>query len=69
MLNMDLTQRIVINTNDHDWQPSPMPGVSRKPLAREDAERGHATSVVRYDPGASFSEHPYPLGNKKRVEP
>jgi hypothetical protein len=24
MLNMDLTQRIVINTNDQDWQPSPM---------------------------------------------
>ncbi|MHA1554983.1 MAG: cupin domain-containing protein [Alphaproteobacteria bacterium] len=64
MLNMDLTQRIVINTNDHDWQPSPMPGVSRKLLAREDAERGHATSVVRYDPGASFSEHPYPLGEE-----
>ena len=64
MLNMDLTQRIVINTNTQDWQPSPMPGVSRKPLAREDAERGHATSIVRYDPGASFSEHPHPLGEE-----
>jgi anti-sigma factor ChrR (cupin superfamily) len=64
MLNMDLTQRIVINTNTQAWQPSPMPGVSRKPLAREDAERGHATSIVRYDPGASFSEHPHPLGEE-----
>ncbi len=41
-----------------------MPGVSRKPLAREDAERGHATSIVRYDLGASFSEHLHPLGEE-----
>jgi hypothetical protein len=51
MFNMDFTQRAVIETATQPWQPSPMPGVSRKPLAREDAERGHATSIVRYDPG------------------
>ncbi len=64
MLNMDFTQRVVIETATQPWQPSPMPGVSRKPLAREDAERGHATSIVRYDPGARFSEHPHPLGEE-----
>ena len=64
MLNMDFTQRIVIETQTEDWQPSPMPGVCRKPLAREDAERGHATSIVRYEPGASFSEHGHPLGEE-----
>ena len=64
MLNMDFTQRVVIETQAQDWQPSPMPGVWRKPLAREDAERGHATSVVRYDPGASFAEHGHPLGEE-----
>ena len=52
MLNMDFSQRVVIKTATQAWQPSPMPGVSRKPLAREDAERGHATSIVRYDPSA-----------------
>ena len=41
-----------------------MPGVCRKPLACEEAERGHATSIVRYDPGASFSEHGHPLGEE-----
>ena len=61
---MDLSQRIVIDTNLQDWQPSPMPGVRRKPLASEDAERGHATSIVRYEPGAHFSEHPHPLGEE-----
>jgi len=64
MLNMDFTQRIVIETQNQDWQPSPMPGVSRKPLAREEAERGHATSIVRYAPGARFSEHGHPLGEE-----
>jgi len=64
MLNMDFTQRVVVETQDQDWQTSPMPGVSRKPLAREDAERGHATSIVRYEPGASFSEHGHPLGEE-----
>ena len=64
MLNMDFTERIVIETQNQDWQVSPMPGVLRKPLAREDAERGHATSIVRYEPGASFSEHGHPLGEE-----
>jgi anti-sigma factor ChrR (cupin superfamily) len=64
MINMDLSQRIVINTNEQDWQQSPMQGVLRKPLAREDMERGHATSIVRYDAGASFSEHNHPLGEE-----
>jgi anti-sigma factor ChrR (cupin superfamily) len=61
---MDLSQRVVINTNDQAWLQSPMQGVWRKPLAREDIERGHATSIVRYDAGAKFSEHNHPLGEE-----
>jgi anti-sigma factor ChrR (cupin superfamily) len=64
MLNMRFDQPVMINTNDHPWQPSPVSGVWRKPLAREDAERGHATSLVRYDPGASFPRHGHPLGEE-----
>jgi anti-sigma factor ChrR (cupin superfamily) len=64
MINMDLSQRVVINTNEQDWQQSPMQGVWRKPLAREDMERGQATSIVRYEAGASFSEHNHPLGEE-----
>lgn len=64
MHNMDFSQRVVINTLHSDWVASPMPGVMRKPLAREDAERGHATSIVRYQPGAFFSEHDHPLGEE-----
>ena len=64
MLNMDFSRQIVIDTAAATWQPSPMPGVWRKPLAREDAERGHATSVVRYDAGARFSRHEHPGGEE-----
>ena len=64
MLNMDFSERVAIDTAAMDWVASPAPGVWRKPLAREEAERGHATSIVRYDPGASFRGHNHPLGEE-----
>lgn len=64
MLNMDFAQAVTLDTRQMDWVPSPKPGVWRKPLAREEAERGHATSIVRYDPGASFHGHNHPLGEE-----
>ena len=64
MLNMDFSQRVVVDTTRQDWTPSPAGGVRRKPLAREEAERGHATSLVQYEPGASFSRHEHPLGEE-----
>jgi anti-sigma factor ChrR (cupin superfamily) len=64
MLNMDFSRRVVIDTRRQDWVASPRSGVWRKPLAREEAERGHATSIVRYDRGASFSSHDHPLGEE-----
>ena len=67
MLNMDFSQKVVIRSSEQDWMPSPAGGVSRKPLAREEAERGHATSIVRYEPGASFARHEHPLGEEIMV--
>ena len=64
MLNMDFSQNVVINTTEQAWVASPLAGVWRKPLAREDAERGHATSIVKYEAGASFSSHEHPLGEE-----
>ena len=64
MINMDFSQRVVISTRQQAWQASPQKGVWRKPLACEEAERGHATSIVRYDAGASFSAHGHPLGEE-----
>ncbi|ASP49605.1 cupin domain-containing protein [Cognaticolwellia beringensis] len=64
MINMDFTKRVVIDTTQQSWQASPLTGVWRKPLARENRESGHATSVVKYDAGASFSSHNHPLGEE-----
>lgn len=64
MLNLDFSKRIFIDSNLEDWQASPMKGVWRKRLAREEAERGHATSIVKYESGASFASHPHPLGEE-----
>ena len=64
MINMDFSKRVVIDTNQMDWVASPKPGVWRKPLAREGAEQGHATSIVKYDPGSSFHAHNHPKGEE-----
>lgn len=64
MINMDFTKQVVIDTSAQPWQASPLAGVWRKPLARENSESGHATSIVKYDPGASFTAHNHPLGEE-----
>lgn len=64
MLNMSFEKQIIINTEQLAWVQSPKKGVWRKPLAREEAEKGHATSIVRFDPGATFSNHDHPLGEE-----
>jgi anti-sigma factor ChrR (cupin superfamily) len=64
MLNMDFDKRVLIESRELVWQNSPKPGVLRKPLAREEAERGHATSIVQYEPGAQFHAHNHPLGEE-----
>lgn len=64
MLNMNFDKPVVVHSAEMEWQASPMPGVWRKPLAREAAEHGHTTSVVRYDAGSRFSSHGHPLGEE-----
>lgn len=64
MLNMDFTKQLVIETAKMDWEDSPMDGVKRKRLAYEEAERGHASSIVEFAPGSSFSHHEHPLGEE-----
>lgn len=64
MLNMNFDKKVVIDTTTQEWIASPKAGVWRKPLAREEAERGHATSIVKFDPGARFHQHDHPLGEE-----
>jgi anti-sigma factor ChrR (cupin superfamily) len=63
-LNDDLSRRVVIRSADLPWQPSPVVGVQRRLLARGGGENATATSIVRYDAGASFPSHPHPQGEE-----
>ncbi|SDU11688.1 anti-ECFsigma factor, ChrR [Pseudomonas pohangensis] len=63
-INADLHQRVVIDSHSVAWQPSPLPGVERRPLERMAAESGRATSIVRYAAGSSFKAHEHPLGEE-----
>lgn len=63
-LNLDFSKQVVIDSAEQEWLASPLLGVSRKPLAREGRESGHATSIVRYEPGSSFKAHCHPLGEE-----
>jgi len=63
-LNMDLSERVVINLHQIEWQGSPADGVLRKPLEKEFSEHGRTTSLVKFLPGSSFPEHSHPLGEE-----
>jgi anti-sigma factor ChrR (cupin superfamily) len=63
-LNMDFNKNVVIETTQMNWLASPSGKVWRKPLERENAESGHATSIVRYEEGAEFKSHTHPLGEE-----
>ncbi|MDH3531413.1 MAG: cupin domain-containing protein [Gammaproteobacteria bacterium] len=56
-LNADFSARVVIRPVDYRWVDSPMPGVERMMLDRVGDEVARATSLVRYAPDSSFSQH------------
>lgn len=56
-LNADFNQRVVIKPDDYQWEASPIQGVERMKLDRIGDEVARATSLVRYEPHSTFSEH------------
>jgi anti-sigma factor ChrR (cupin superfamily) len=64
MINMNLNQSVTINTNKCNWATTLQHGILRKKLERELDEIGHATSIVRYEAGASFQYHSHPNGEE-----
>ena len=61
LLNAELSQRCVVNSNALPWQPSPSPLVHRRLLERNGGEVARATSIVRYAAGAKFDSHEHGL--------
>ncbi len=64
-INADLDEAVAVDTSTLEWQPSPSGTVWRKRLYLDGlAETGRVTSVVRYEPGASFHAHDHPQGEE-----
>ena len=63
-INSDFSQKVVINTADLDWNLSPIPGIERKYLDRVGDEVAKASSLVKYSPKSSFTEHTHGRGEE-----
>ena len=63
-LNAEFDVRVVVHSEQLDWVASPMPGVDRRMLDRIGGEVARATTIVRYAPGSSFSEHTHTGGEE-----
>lgn len=63
-LNADFNTRVVVHSNQLEWNPSPMPGVDRRMLDRIGDEVARATSIVRYAKGSKFSAHTHTGGEE-----
>lgn len=63
-LNSDFTSRVVMHSDQLEWQASPMKGVDRRMLDRIGGEVARATTIVRYAPGSKFSAHTHTGGEE-----
>lgn len=63
-LNADFSTRVVVHSDQLEWQPSPMKGVDRRMLDRIGGEVARATTIVRYAPGSKFSAHTHAGGEE-----
>jgi len=64
-MNGNLTIRAVVHTEAMQWTASPSGTVWRKRMHLVGpAEAGQVTSIVRYEPGATFPAHDHPGGEE-----
>ena len=63
-INDQFDERIVVHSSEEPWLPSPMAGVSRRPLDRVGGEVARATTIVKYEPGSHFSAHVHTGGEE-----
>lgn len=63
-LNLDFSQRLVINSGQLAWVGAPAPRVWHKQFERELPERGRSTSLVRFQYGSSYHTKGHPMGEE-----
>ena len=64
IVNADFALKAVMNTQDMNWEPSPVPGVERKYLDRVGEEVAIASTVVKYAANSSFTRHTHDGGEE-----
>ncbi len=64
IVNADFALKAVMNTQDMNWEPSPVPGVERKYLDRVGGEGAIASTVVKYAANSSFTRHTHGGGEE-----
>ena len=64
LIHADFSLRATVTPDQHQWVPSPMPGVERVMLDRVGEEKARATSLVRYAPDSHFPRHQHPGGEE-----
>jgi anti-sigma factor ChrR (cupin superfamily) len=63
-IHSDFKLKAVIHTQDSQWVPSPILGIERKYLDRIGGELARATSIVKYAPHSSFTQHTHGGGEE-----
>jgi anti-sigma factor ChrR (cupin superfamily) len=63
-INADLSKRARVDSDMLAWVASPLAGVERRMLERDGEEVARVTSLVRYAPGSSFSQHTHSGGEE-----
>lgn len=63
-LNANFKERVVVHSDQLEWNASPMPGVDRRMLDRIGGEVARATTIVRYAPNSKFSAHTHTGGEE-----
>jgi len=63
-LNSDFTQVVTVNTEQMDWEDSPMPNVWRKRLELISTSNPQLTTVVKFTPDSYFKAHQHDGGEE-----
>ncbi len=63
-INADFNLKVVIKPEEMTWNPSPVPGINRAYLDRVGGEVAKASSIVKYKPNSTFTQHEHGEGEE-----
>jgi len=63
-VNANFSKRVMLHSDEIEWETSPMAGVDRRRLDRIDNAADRVTTIVRYAPESHFSPHVHTGGEE-----